>query len=288
MAKTAILTDSACDLTPEQAQRHQIHILNFTITLSDKLYTEREDFTPQEYYQLLRTADSIPVTAHITPFRFQEEYEKFLADGVEELLVVTINSGASATNSAAHMAAKLFGEEHPGHGMEIKIVDSRTYSQAYGWQLCRVAEMLNGGASVAEAARYLEEAFAKTEIVLAPYTLRYIKQSGRISAAAAFAGELLGLKPVITLIDGESVVQQKVRGDRQVVPALAAYFKEHQLGNGPYLVGTTDMENAKALAALCEEAVGYAPEDVFYLGCAVTTNTGPDAIAIVYQGRARR
>lgn len=289
MPKTAILTDSACDLTPELQEKYDIHVVPICISVEDKNYQEGVDLTPQEYYELLRTASSIPATAHITPFRFQEAYEKFREEGYTDLIVVTINAGASATYDAAHLAVRLFEEEHGEQTLNIHVVDSRTYSRAYGYALCRASEMLQAGASVQEVLDYFDDWFRCMEIVLAPYTLRYIKQSGRISAAVAFAGELLGLRPVITLIDGESAVQSKVRGDRQVVPALCAYFSEHREDKerSPYLVGTTNLENGQALAALCEETIGYPPEEIFYLGCSVTTNTGPDAIAIVYRGAKR-
>ncbi len=288
MQKVALLTDSACDLSPELQEEHHIHILNFAITIDDRVYTEREDFTSQEYHQLLREINTLPITSHITPFRFFEEYDKLAAEGYTDVIVVTINAGASATNDAAQLAARQYAEEHADSGLRIHVVDSHAYSMAYGQALCDADDLLRAGKTAEEVVAFLEKAFACAEILLVPYTLKYVRHSGRISAAAALAGDFLGLRPLISLNDGESVVRSKVRGDRQVLPAMVKYMQEHAVPNSPYMVGTTDMENAERLAALCEEALGYPPRRFFYLGCAVSTNTGPETIALIYNGQPRR
>ncbi len=287
MQKVAIVTDSACDITEELQKKLNINILNFAITVDGKCYTERVDFTPQQYYGILRTAGSVPSTAHITMFQFLELYGSYEQQGYTDVILVTINATGSATNDAAQLALRQFKAENPESAINIHIIDSRTYSMGYGGPVCRAAEMIQEGRSVEQVVAYLKDIFSRVEILLTAYTLKYIKQSGRVSAAAAFAGDLLGLRPIISLIDGESIVRSKVRGDKQVLPALVNYAKEHKDGHTPYRIGTTDWENGERLAALCEKEMGYPPECVFYLGCAITTNTGPDAIAIVYQGPAR-
>lgn len=287
MQKVAIVTDSACDITEELQQKWDINILNFAITVDGNCYTERVDFTPQQYYDILRTASGIPSTAHITMFQFLELYGSYDEQGYTDVILVTINATGSATNDAAQLALRQFKAENPESTLNVHIIDSRTYSFGYGGPVCRAAEMIAEGRPVEQVITYLKDTFSRVEILLTAYTLKYIKQSGRVSAAAAFAGDLLGLRPIISLIDGESVVRSKVRGDKQVLPALVRYAKDHKDGQTPYSIGTTNWENGERLAALCEQEMGYPPERVFYLGCAITTNTGPDAIAIVYQGPSR-
>ncbi|MFQ7003283.1 MAG: DegV family protein [Ruthenibacterium lactatiformans] len=115
-----------------------------------------------------------------------------------------------------------------------------------------------------------------------PYTLRFVK-SGRVSAAAAFAGELLSLRPIIHMVDDTTSTIAKVRGDSAVMPGLIVQTKNGCEG-APYLIGATDDGNAKMLAKMCKKEFGYAPAATFLLGAAVATNTGPNAVAIVYQG----
>ena len=80
----------------------------------------------------------------------------------------------------------------------------------------------------------------------------------------------------------------KVRGDSAVMPGLIAQTKKRMAESTPYLIGATDDGNAKMLAKLCKKEFGYAPVATFLLGAAVATNTGPNAVAIVYQGEKRR
>ena len=129
---------------------------------------------------------------------------------------------------------------------------------------------------------------ACAEVVLSMYTLNFAKKSGRISAAAAFAGELLGLKPIITIIDGVTKTASKVRGDNAVMPAIVAHAQKNMEPGSEYIVGTTDKDNGKMLASLCKKAFGYPPKRVFLLGAAVATNTGPNAVAMVYRGKPLR
>ncbi|MEG0910285.1 MAG: DegV family protein [Ruthenibacterium sp.] len=288
MSKTAILTDSACDLTPALQQKYKIDILPFLITVDGKGYVEREDFTPEEYYEILSKCTGIPSTAQITMMRFAEQYAKYEAAGCTDVIYIGINAGASGTFNAATMAISDFKEEFPNSNMRIHLVDSHTYSMAYGNEVCNAARKLQNGAEVADVLAYLEARFACIEVALSVFTLKFVKKSGRVSAAAAFAGELLGLRPIISMIDGVTATVSKVRGDANVMPALVAYAKKRMHAGSKYQVGTTDMENGKMLAKLCKKEFGTAPENIFLLGAAIATNTGPNAVAIVFDGESRR
>lgn len=287
MRKTVLLTDSACDLPPSAEKKYQIDILPFYITVDGKSYTEREDFTFEEYYTLLTTCQEIPKTAQITSLRFFEQFCKYANEGVENVICVTIHSGGSGTYQSALTAKEQFIEEYPNHAMKIYIVDSHSYSMTYGWHLIQAAKKLESGADIKSILDYLEDAFSRVEIVISMYTLKFAKKSGRISAAAAFAGELLGLKPIIHMVDGVSKTVGKVRGDHAVMPALVAQMKKNMVHGEPYFVAGTDMGNCKTLAALCKKEIGYAPNELCLLGSAVSTNTGPNAVALFYHGEPR-
>lgn len=285
-----MLTDSACDIPQELEKKYGIDILPFLITVDGKSYTEREDFTFEEYYDILTKCEGIPVTSQITMMRFEEKFEEYAAAGIEEVLYISINSSGSNTHNAAQMAARSFAESHPDSGMSIHIVDSHTYSMAYGYYVCEAARMLKNGADMKTVVDFLNDKFSSVEAVLSVYTLKYIKKSGRVSAAAAFAGELLGLRPVIELIDGVSTTGAKVRGDVNVMPGLIRHAAKRRRPDidETYLVGATDEANIKMLSKLCKKEFGRAPDATFLIGAAVATNTGPNAVAIVYHGEKRR
>ena len=244
----------------------------------------------EQYYDMLRNAKGVPSTAHITAIRFCEQYCKYVDEEYTEVLHVTLNSTGSATYDAARMAMDMLEEERPGHNLKIHLVDSHTYSMVQGWPLCEAARKIRNGGEVRMAVAELEHIYARSEAILAAFSLKQMKKSGRISAAAAFAGELLGLRPVISLIDGVSVVQNKVRGDAAVLPAMVklAAARATDIKNEDYMIGYTDVACVDDLVRQCKKEFGHPPVQVFHLGAAVSSNTGPDAIAIVYLGEARR
>src|SRR5699024_10476104 len=102
----------------------------------------------------------------------------------------------SSTYDNAVIAQGMLREERPEHKMRIHLLDSHTYSMVFGWYVCELARKLRNGAELRHVVREFETQMDKMEIVLGPYSLRQMKKSGRISAAAAFAGELLGLRPI--------------------------------------------------------------------------------------------
>ena len=288
MSKFVVLTDSACDLPQELADRHHIDIVCFKIALDGEGYTERVDFDGKQFCELLRKSNGIPTTSQVTQYEFFDRFEQYDRDGVEQVLYISINAGGSGTNVAAHAAAEQFHEEHPDSAMRISVVDSHCYSMAYGSQVVKASEMLAGGTSMDEVVAYLEDKFARMEILLTAYTLKVIRRSGRISAASAIAGDLLGIHPVFTLNDGVSQVVKKVRGDKLVVSSMVNQMKSRMVEGEPYYIAVTDEKYAKEYADACEEAVGYPPALVYQLGCAVCSNTGPEAVGLVYEGKVKR
>ena len=288
MKKTVVLTDSACDLPQELADKHHIDIMCFKIALDGEGYTERVDFDGEKFCELLRQSNGLPTTSQVTQFEFEEQFERYDAQGVEQVLYVSINAGGSGTNAAAHAAAQQFAQEHPDSPMQIFIVDSHCYSMGYGREAIIASGMLEAGKPMEEVAAYLEDRFARTEILLTAYTLKVIRKSGRISAASAIAGDLLGIHPIFTLNDGVSQVIKKARGDKMVVTAMVSALKSRMAPGTPYLIAVTDKKYAQEYAEACEKALGYPPELIYQLGCAVCSNTGPEAVGIIYEGAQKR
>ena len=290
MKRFVVLTDSACDLPRGLADKYDIDVMSFHIQVDGEEYAEREDLTPDSFYDLLDKAQGFPTTSQITSFAFLEKFKEYDARGVDEVLYISINSTGSATNGNAQAARAMFMDECPDSKMQIAIVDSHTYSMGYGIFVVQAARKLHNGAAMSDVVDYLIEKFKQVEIVLGVHSLKIIKKSGRISAAAAFAGELMGLRPIITLIQGDTRVEKKVRGDLKVLPTLKEWAETHMEEGAPYLIagtrGTDDKNgDARQLAKMMEKAVGYPPLTVFKLGAAVTSNTGTDAVAIVYLGK---
>ena len=287
MSKYVVLTDSTCDLPEEAAKQHNIDIVYFKIALDGEGYTERVDFTPEQFCEMLKKASGLPTTAQITQFEFFDKFEEYDRQGVEQTLYISINAGGSGTNAAAHAAAAQFHEEHPDSGMEIFIVDSHAYSMAEGAGVIEAKQKLDAGETMESVVEYLNDKYAKMEILLTAYTLEVIRKSGRISAAAAIAGDLLGIHPIFTLNDGVSQVVKKVRGEKAVVSSMATTMASRMAQGTPYYIGVSDHKYDEEYVEACTKKVGYAPVGIFHLGCAVLSNTGAEAVGLVFEGAKR-
>ena len=287
MSKYVVLTVSTCDLPEEAAKQHNIDIVCFKIALDGEGYTERVDFTPEQFCEMLKKASGQPTTAQITQFEFFDKFEEYDRQGVEQTLYISINAGGSGTNAAAHAAAAQFHEEHPDSRMEIFIVDSHAYSMAEGAGVIEAKQKLDAGETMESVVEYLNDKYAKMEILLTAYTLKVIRKSGRISAAAAIAGDLLGIHPIFTLNDGVSQVVKKVRGDKAVVSGMATTMASRMAQGTPYYIGVSDHKYDEEYVEACTKKVGYAPVGIFHLGCAVLSNTGAEAVGLVFEGAKR-
>lgn len=249
MSKIAILTDSSCDIPQELAEKYGIDIMGFHILLDDEDIVEREKYTPEEFYDKMRAAKGIPSTAAITPIQFCEKYCQYVDEGYTDVIHVPINRSGSSTYNNAVMAQGMLREERPEHHLNIHLLDPHTYSMVFGWYLCEMARKLQNGAELRHVISEFETQMNKMEVILGPYSLKQMKKSGRISAAAAVMGELMGIRPIITLIDGKTRVESKVRGDDKVIPAMIDLCKKRAEGveDFDYMIGHTSIPQAAEL-----------------------------------------
>ena len=121
-------------------------------------------------------------------------------------------------------------------------------------------------------------------VIFAPLDLRFAKKSGRVSAAAAFVGEALGLKPVMTFTDGESKVLAKVRGEKTVSAKLVEMCKNERREGTPYLlIQGGNAEQSGKLLDLCRQELGEDPALSFHIGGVIAINAGPNLIGLIYR-----
>ncbi|MCM1523666.1 MAG: DegV family protein [Ruminococcus sp.] len=279
MSKIKIITDSASDIPKEYSAKHNIRVLGFPITVGDRSFRDG-DIPAQEYYDLIDGCGSLPVHSQLTVFEFEELFEEYEKQGYTDIFFISINSFGSATYQNACLAKKNFAGD-----ANIRVLDSGTYSGTYGYPVIQAAAMAEEGKSADEIESYLTGWFDCCEVYLAAYTLRYVKKSGRISAAAAFAGELLGLKPIILLSRDVTKVVSKPRGDQNVVSKLADVVCSRIEKGSPYIViSGRDKSRAEDLRKLLEQRLGYPAADVpFEVGGAVAANSGPDIVAAAFR-----
>lgn len=285
MSKIKIMSDSTADIPKKISEELDITILPLTIIDGDKEYLDGVTMNPCEFYELLENCDKIPSSSRVTPGLFTEQYEKAWKDGYTHLMYVCLNSKGSSTYNGACLELEDFYEENPDAVNEIKIdiIDSQTYSGAYGYAAIQAAQMAKEGKEYEEIADAVRNWLQNAKILLVPANLRFVKKSGRVSAASAFVGDALGLKPVITFEDGESKVIAKIRGDKKVVPELLKMIEADRKPGTPYLIAKgKNPDWADQLSRKATEAFGEEPKYEFNLGCIISINTGPDFVGVVY------
>ncbi len=290
MANIQLMTDSACDIPKHLEEQYQIDILSFPIMVGDQSFYERIDFTSEEFYEILMREEKTPTTAQITAMQLKEKYQEYFDKGVEALIYITINSKGSATHQNALMARESFFKSNPQAvgQFDIYVVDSKTYTMAYGYAVVEAAKKMDRGSTAPEIVAYLEDWFDSVEIYFAPFTLEFVKKSGRISVAAAFVGELLGLRPIISFIDGDPKIVTKVRGDKAIAGALLSLANQQMVPKTPYftLSGCLEQEGVDFHIA-AEKQMGYSAVGNFKVGAAISINAGPKLVGIVVKGKRR-
>lgn len=286
MAKIKFLTDSASDITPEYEKKYDIMILNFKVAMGDKSYTSRVDFDNKKFYKMLDEFDGMPTTSQITPMEYLEVFNGLYNQGYTDVINTTINSQGSSTYGNSIMAAEMFYEEHPEakDKMNIYNIDGVGYTGGYGYAVLQGAKKARKGAGAKEIVAFMKDWIENCIIFFAPYTLKYARKSGRIPSAAAFVGEVMGLKPVMRIQDNKIVTEAKVRGDKAVIPKILDLTIEHMIPKTPYCVVYGNDEAVRdEMAQVMTKKVGYPPEKYFQIGAAIAINAGPRVVGVIFK-----
>ncbi len=286
MARIKFTTDSAADIPPALREELDIQVLPFPIAMGDRELADGFDFTPAEFYGMLLSAPQIPTHAALNPYLFTEVFESAWRAGYTDLIHTSINSKGSATCSNAFQARGSFYRDHPeAEGtFHIHIIDALNYTMGYGWPVVQGARMAAEGAEAQAVAEFIQDWVDHVRVIFSPLDLRFAKKSGRVSAAAAFVGEALGLKPIMTFADGESKILAKVRGERAVAAKLAELCKTQRRPGTPYLmIQGNNQEQSEKLLALCRQETGEDPVLSYQIGGVIAINAGPNLIGVIYR-----
>ena len=245
---------------------------------------ERKDFTNDQFYQMMRDAQGVPTTAAITQLQFCDIYARYADEGYTDLVYLSINAGGSSTYNNAVKAMELLEEERPGYTMKIQVIDSHTYTMCYGYPVAEGARMAAAGASVEEIAAYIQDWVDHVRVRFGSFDLKFAKKSGRVSAAAAFVGEALGLKPIMTFENGASKVVTKARGEKNVIPTILELAQKEREPGTPYLIiRAARPDQAELLTESCRQAFGQEPAMDCFIGGVIAINAGPNLVGLIYR-----
>lgn len=284
MSKIMIVTDSCCDLSKETIEELGITVLPFTLTMGGETFREIFDKSTQEVYDLMASSDEIPKHSQISPLTFEEAYKKLYDEGYTDVISVSINSQGSGTYNNSIIGKDDFFENNPEANGKMRIfnIDSKSYTVLYGYPIMEAVKKIRKGASVEEIVAYFDDWFKVSAIYAVPYNLKYARKSGRISAAKAFAGELLGLKPIIEFADGETNTVDKIRGEKNIVPKLVECVEKRMTPQTPYIMlHGRDDTLAKEIEKELIKRTGRKAETYQSIGAVVSANIGPDIVAVL-------
>ena len=284
MSKIMILTDSCCDLPKEVIEELGIKVLPFELSIGGETFREIFDKSTQEVYELMAKTDEIPKHSQISPLTFEETYKELYEQGYTDIISVSINSQGSGTYNNSLIAKDEFFENNPEAKEKMRIfnLDSKCYTVFYGYPIIEAVKKIRKGAEAEEIVAFLQDWFDVCGVYAVPYNLKYARKSGRISAAKAFAGELLGLKPIILFADGGTTTVDKIRGEKNIVPKLVECVEKNMTPQTPYImIHGRDNTFAKEIEKELIKRTGRKAEMYACIGAVVTANIGPDIVAVL-------
>lgn len=277
MAKTAIATDSNSGISQEMANRLGISVLPMPFTIDDQLYFEDVTLTQEQFYEKLQS-DCTITTSQPAPGDVMDLWDRLLTE-YDEVVYIPMSSGLSNSCETALMLA----EDYDG---KVFVVNNQRISVTQKRSVLDAIELAKQGRSGAEIRDILEETKLESSIYITVDTLKYLKQGGRVTPAAAAIGTILNIKPVLQ-IQGEKLDSfAKARGFRQakkiMLDAVEKDMRERFAGQKVHLQAAYTCSEADALEwkqEIEERFPGY-QVDLDKLTLSIACHIGPGAIAI--------
>lgn len=286
MSKIKIVSDSTADIPKNLQQELGIEVYALPIIDGDKEYLDGVSISNEEFYKILEEREKLPSSSRMAPGTFTDTCRKAWKEGYSDLIYVCINSKGSSTYQGTVLELEDFYEENPDaiEAIKVHIIDSKTYSMAYGYGAVIGARMAKEGKSADEVVAAIKDWIDHSRILFVPLDLKCVKKSGRVSAAAAFVGDALGLKPVITFEDGESKVISKIRGEKKVIGEMLKMVNEDREPGSPYMiVSGSNMEMYNKFRDKVYETMDVPPTLEYPIGCIIAINAGPNVLGIIYR-----
>ena len=271
-----IITDSTVDIAEKYSSIFTV--VPLTVSFGEKDFIDGVTINKQDFYRMLTSSPELPKTSQATPEAFEKVFREIKEKG-EEAVVITVSSRLSGTYQSACIAA--------GDFPNVRVVDSKNVSIASGVLAEYALRCAEEGMGLDELANHLSKKRDEVGLVAMVDTLEYLKKGGRISGAAALAGGVLGIKPVVTTRDGELAVLGKARGSKKANNLLIEQIRKNGVDfSMPLLLGYTglsdDMLRQYIQDSQCLWKGHVTDLDCVQLGSVIGTHAGPGAVAVAY------
>jgi DegV family protein with EDD domain len=275
---TAIVLDSTADF-PDAAERFPSwRVVPLYVNFGDESFRDGVDLTPAQFYERLREGPGLPTTSQPTPADFLARYEELA--GYERIFAITIASQLSGTFQSAGTAGAELGDER------VRTIDSGVASAAIEMLALAIQRRLDRGTSDEEVDAFVERFRRDRGLLFTVDTLEYLARGGRIGRARAFAGELMHVKPILSIVDGEVVPVKRVRGNRKAFQEFVDALETGTTDEPGLRVGIAHAaapERAEQIAKLVRHKRPQAQLDaVVELGAVLGAHAGPGTVGFFW------
>jgi DegV family protein with EDD domain len=274
MARIRIVTDSACDVPPDIVEKYGISVIPAYINFGlESIPDDGVSITREAFYERLKTADTLPTTSAPPPGVSEQIMRDALADA-DHVVAIHVASKLSGIFNTSRVAAEAIDTT------KISLFDTGTVSMAGGWMVVAAAEAAEQGADLESILAIAASVRERTTLWAVPITLEYLRRSGRVTALMAGLGEMLQIKPIISVDDGEANTAGRVRTTKKVIEKLIDMTREQ----APLeRLAVLHLNNPDGAALMRAALADVAPPDntvVLMASSAVGANFGPGGLGI--------
>ena len=271
-----IVTDSASDISLEEAEDLGIEIVPLSIRFGEAEYTDLVDLSVSDFYQKMAESDLLPSTAAPSPGAFEAAFKKCAEAGAEGVICINLSLALSATGQAAQLAADALADTLP-----VKCIDSKSITCGLGTIIRKAAGAAKDGGSMDEIVALVENLANRTRIFATLDTLENLKKGGRIGGAKAMLGTMLQFKPCLDLSSGEVVEAGRQRTRKKSLIWLKEVLEsEGEISELSIIHG--DAPDVEEFATLISDIVPRDQIRINQLGAVIGTHGGPRVLGVTY------
>jgi len=281
-----IVSDGSCDFSDNEVAANNIKVVPFYITFDSEIFhREGVELMRDDFIKRITTDKNLfPKTSQPNPQDYIDAYEPFLKEG-KDILSVSISSKLSGSHASAVLAIEMLQDEYPDR--KIMLLDSLSASLGQGIILREIIKMREAGLSLEKTMENAKRIVASTSVYFTLETLEYLKKGGRVGPTTAFVGGILGLKPILQVVEGQVSQLDNVRGRKKalelieeaLVEALKGEVDKVSIAIGHIL----SADDANTLQNAIESALEIKiTNPICDVGATIATHTGPGALAFAY------
>ena len=275
-----IVTDSTSYISDEYIKKYDIKLVSLNVIING-VSSREVDIENEVFYEEIRNSKEIPKSSQPIPNEMLNTFREIVEDG-DSIVGIFLSSKMSGTYSNANMIKDMILEDYPD--AEIHILDSKTNCMQMGFAVIEAARTASEGKSINEVINAANHVINNSRFLFTPETLEYLKKGGRIGGAAALFGNVLQIKPILTVVNGETSVFKKVRTRKKAIEEIVKTVLEEieSKGLGDIVVHHINcQEDGLKLAKALENKLGKKVE-IQSIGPVIGVHVGPGSIGIAY------